>query len=90
MPAHCRIGRVRMKAGGADLRIIHPRVNQEAASMASELMTRIQSGDVTDIGLITVSRGGYVGTAFSTQERYHSLNSGVATLAARLAMAEPV
>lgn len=71
--------------GGADLRIIHPRVNREAVDLAREILRAVESGEVTAIAYAVVERGGVVGTAFSALDNYHSLNSGVATLAARLA-----
>lgn len=83
----CRIGRVRMKAGGADVRIIGPVINHEALEMVRNLSRWIESGDVVGVGIVAVGRNGNVTTGFSATSCFHGLNSGTALLAGRLSIA---
>lgn len=84
---HCRIGRVRMKAGGADVRIIGPVINHEARDMVRNLAGWIESGEVVGVGIVAVGRNGNVTTGFNGPTCFHSLNSGAALLAGRLSIA---
>lgn len=58
---------------------------QSAIDLLEATLAEVRKGEVIAIGMVTVFRDGGVGTTWSDGNCYHQMNSGAATLSARLA-----
>lgn len=60
--------------------------NVDAIELVEGLLERLKSGDAVAVAFAEVHADGSVATAWCKSSYYHHLNSGAATLAARIAI----
>ena len=61
-------------------------LNHKAIEIVEGLLDRLKSGQSVSAALVEVYADGSVATFYSSGDTYHRLNSGCATLAARIAL----
>lgn len=61
-------------------------INDDAIELVSGVLERLRKGETIAVAVVEVLSAGGVGTHYSKSDKYHQLNSGVARLAARLAL----
>ncbi len=84
----CRIGKIRMKGGGAEIRVLQT-VNQgspEVIDMLIDLLDKARAGKLVALGIVTIKPDRTVGTAWADAEHrhFHELSSGALRLSCRM------
>lgn len=67
------------------LTLAKPAPDNEVVDMLEKSLARAREGEVIGLAIIEVNRAGVVSNAYTHHKNYHSLNSGAARLAYRLA-----
>lgn len=71
--------------GGGDVAPVAGEINAHAIELCEQLLERLKSGAAVAAAFVEVGANRGVATAWSQSMHYHSLNSGAARLANRLA-----
>jgi hypothetical protein len=60
-------------------------VNADAIGLIEDVLERLIAGETVAVAVVEVRKARTVATAYTAGEHYHTLNSGCARLAARIA-----